>query len=144
MARITSIETYKAVLASGIINKRREEVYKALYENPHSTGNEIYQILNVNKSKSPLSQSRARFTELRDMGLIEETGKRPCKVTGRVVICYRTTDFTGRELPKEKSRKEKKNEILKNIEALGLALDSCSRTEAKDDLREIYKLVKKL
>lgn len=46
---------------------------------------------------------RARFTELADMGLIEEVERRPCNVTGRRAIVW--SFVVGPPRPREKSSK---------------------------------------
>ena len=74
-ARQTSIDCYNKIKASGLLSKRRLEVYKSILENAPCTSNEIFKSLNL-----PTNQS-GRFTELEDLGVIYGVGVRECAVT---------------------------------------------------------------
>jgi hypothetical protein len=51
----------------------------------------------------PISQLRARFTELRELGVLNEVGERLCKVSGRMCIVWDVTDALPiSDLPKKK------------------------------------------
>jgi hypothetical protein len=73
-------------------------------------------------STNVLSQSRARFTELRELGVIYEKGIKKCSVTGRNVIEWDLTD----RLPIiiKKSTNTKKNELQILKEKLAIAKTS--------------------
>ena len=62
---------------------------------------------------SPLSQSRARFTELRRLGVIKEVGVRQCKISGRRSIVWDLTDSLPvyPEIPKDERPKGLKRSI---------------------------------
>lgn len=90
--RETSIEAYKANLASGLIPKRRQDIYTLLYERGPLTQNEAVRIY---MKDSPTVNARSlgtRFSELVRMGLIKEIGKRADAVSGHLCILYEVTD----------------------------------------------------
>ena len=93
-------------------------------------------------SSNVISQSRARFTELRELGVIYEVGVKKCSITNRNVIEWDLTDNLPFELEKNKtkSKKTKINEVLSLIERLGKNLTEAEKVE----LRKIYHLVKKI
>lgn len=61
------------------------------------TANEVFEQLNLKTNQS------GRFTEMLEMGVIQEVGERVCSITGRNVILWDVTD----QLPKKKERKRK-------------------------------------
>ena len=88
--RQTSINCYNQIKAQGLLSKIRFEVYEAICNSAPCTSSEAMRgRLN---STSVLSQSRARFTELRELGVIYEKGIKKCTVTGRNVIEWDLTD----------------------------------------------------
>ena len=94
MARETSIRAYRQIKEEGLLSKMRLKVFEAILHNAPCTSGEA--LSSMLKSDSVLSQSRARFTELRDRGVIKEVGHRNCRITGRRAIW----DLTD-ELPRE-------------------------------------------
>ena len=140
MTRQTSIDCYNQIKANGLLSKSRFEIYEALCNLAPCTSAEAMKGI-LNKT-NVLSQSRARFTELRDLGVIYEKGIRKCKITGQNVIEWDLTD----ELPlKEKApvvtKKQKIEEILNDIADFGKTL---SNIENIDKLRGIYLKIKSL
>lgn len=91
MTRQTSIEAYNTIKENGLLSARRWQVYKTVYENGPITSAEAFQIMNQGSPMRNITQSRARFTELRDMGVFTEVGKRICSVTGMTVILWDCT-----------------------------------------------------
>lgn len=138
--RQTSIDCYNQIKAEGLLSKRRLEVYEAILKSaPCSSGEAFSKMLT---SSNVISQSRARFTELRELGVIYEVGVKKCSITNRNVIEWDLTDNIPLELEKNKtkSKKTKINEVLFLIERLGKELTE----EEKVKLRKIYHLVKKI
>ena len=90
MIRQTSIETYNKIEKEGLLSKMRLKVYKAIVDNAPCTSGEASATFE-NKRKVP-SQLRARFTELRELGVIKEDGTKICSITGRKAIKW---DLTG-------------------------------------------------
>jgi len=137
MARKTSIEAYHEIKESGLLSKRRFEVYEALFYYGPMTQVETGVKLHLEKMHSSISP---RFAELRDRGVIEEIGEKYCSVTGMHVILWDVTDSLPAPLPKPKSKKEIKKELLEKIVTLGFAIDS----QWKPQLRDIYRLANSL
>jgi len=138
--RQTSIDCYNQIKAEGLLSKRRLEVYEAILKSaPCSSGEAFSKMLT---SSNVISQSRARFTELRELGVIYEVGVKKCSITNRNVIEWDLTDNLPFELEKNKtkSKKTKINEVLSLIERLGKNLTEAEKVE----LRKIYHLVKKI
>ena len=118
--RQTSIDCYNQIKAEGLLSKLRLEVLEAILHSAPCTSAEAMQgRLN---STNVLSQSRARFTELRDLGVIYEKGIRKCSVTGRKAIEWDLTDNlpNNTKPPKRLTNKQKKNELLKMLKELAL------------------------
>ena len=98
-ARQTQIEAYHKIKASGLLSKRRMQVYKWLYFNGPATTREA-----LNGAGLEFRHS-GRFTELEQMGLIEEVAQVKCKTTGHMVTQYDTTGkSTVGKLPKKHNR----------------------------------------
>lgn len=139
--RQTSIDCYNQIKAEGLLSKRRLEVYEAILKSaPCSSGEAFSKMLTSN---NVISQSRARFTELRELGVIYEVGVKKCSITNRNVIEWDLTDNLPFKLEKNKtkSKKTKINEVLFLIERLGKDLwDEGEKVK----LRKIYHLVKKI
>jgi len=112
--RQTSIDCYYEIKSEGLLTKRRLEVYEAIFKNAPCTSSEA--MLNNLNSSNVLSQSRARFTELRELGVIYEKGIKKCSVTGRNVIEWDLTDRLPIEI--KTSGNSKKDRIKKAINAL--------------------------
>ena len=90
MTRQTSIDCYNQIKEKKLLSKIRFQVYEAIHKNAPCTSAEAMKgLLN---STNVLSQSRARFTELRDLGVIYEKSIRKCKITGRNVIEWDLTN----------------------------------------------------
>ena len=84
----------------------------------------------------------ARFSELVDLGVIEEVGERPCKHTGNRVMIYSVTSNLPIKLERKPTRKEKKKEILEKVKTLGGQFANGSKK--RKDLAEIYYDIEKL
>lgn len=92
MTRETSIEAYAYVQKCGYIGEKQREIYNALYGNGPMTSAETYAvILKFKKGRTAITSTRSRFTELRDMGAIQELGYRKCTITGRKAIVWAVT-----------------------------------------------------
>jgi molybdopterin/thiamine biosynthesis adenylyltransferase len=144
MTRKTSAETYQQIIAEGYISAKRLEVYKTIYKHGQMTSAEAFLIINQNKpKKSALDQSRARFTELRDMGVLEEVCERFCKVTGRKVIVWGTTDNLPIKLPKKASKQQRKKKCLDGIvwTADSIKAEKLTNEQILQQLRSLYRLV---
>lgn len=89
--RPTSIQTYREIRDSGLLSKRRWEVYDALYEHGPCTANELFKKWKV-RSFVTQQNIHPRLGELRELGVVAELEKRRCEVTGREAYVWITTD----------------------------------------------------
>ena len=136
--RQTSIDCYHQIKAEGLLSKRRFEVYQAIFRKAPCTSSEAMQgLLNAG---NVLSQSRARFTELRELGVIYEVRERKCRITGRVVIEWDLTD----NLPtRTKPINTKKNRANHAIAALRELYKNRSLSNAQD-WKNVADLIRKI
>lgn len=105
MTRDTSIETYCKIKDSGLLSKRRFEVYSLLYEWGPLTGSQIVKRYhNTYKFLLHSGSIVTRISELRDRKVVKEVSIVVCPVTGNNVILW---DVTGR-LPEEPPKKKKR------------------------------------
>ena len=115
--RQTSINCFNEIKRNGLLSKKRLEVYVAILKKAPCTSGEAFAIMTTKENQ--ISQSRARFTELRELGVIYEKGLKKCTITGKNVIEWDLTD----KLPVDfknpnKSKKQKKNEALELLREL--------------------------
>lgn len=126
MARQTSVEAYRYVQDSGVLGQRQFEVYDVLYRFGPLTANEAFNIIAKEKRRPNFdSNTRARFTELREMGAIVEVGERVCSVTGMTVILWDVTDRIPVKPEKKPSRTEikiRKAVLEERIRCMRIAL----------------------
>jgi len=88
--RETSVQAFYNALDAGIIETRRAQVWAGLQSLGVATANEVFEYLKEQRRLGLRYDSNtcARFTELRDLGLIREVGQRPCRVTGQTCITW--------------------------------------------------------
>ena len=115
--RQTSIDCYNEIKANGLLSKKRLQVYVAILKNAPCTSGEAFATMITKENQ--ISQSRARFTELRELGVIYEKGNRKCRVTGKNVIEWDLTD----KLPinfknNNKTKKERINDAINSFRKL--------------------------
>lgn len=143
--RTTSIEVYKFLEENGTLSAKRWEVYATVYNNGPMTSAEAIAKINEGKSIKSLTQSRARFTELRGMGLLKETGERVCKITGYNVIEWDVTDQLPLKLEKAPTRKAKIETYCKKLESLPLLVsDIFERSELAKTITTLVEELKNL
>ena len=139
MARQTSIDCYNQIKAEGLLSKMRFKVYECILTNAPCTSAEA--LSNMLSKNSAITSSRARFTELRELGVIYEVRNRKCTITGRTAIEWDLTDG----LPKEKiiSDNSKKQRIQTTIDALKLLYKN-KLTATLDDWQMVANLIRKI
>lgn len=143
--RTTSIEVYKFLEENGTLSAKRWEIYATVYNHGPITSGEAFAKLSEGKTLKSLSQSRARFTELRGMGLLKETGERECKITGYTVIEWDVTDQLPLKLEKAPTRKEKIETYCKKLESLPLLVsDIFEREELSTKITKLVEELKNL
>lgn len=135
--RQTSIDTYNEIKNSGLLSKRRMEVYDVLFHHGPMTANDL---VRHNKLHHPYANQtgwNARFSELERMKAIKEVGLKKDDVSGNECIVWDVTDEIPIKL--EKSNKgELKKELIDKIIALGKIISP----EWKQPLREIFTIAK--
>ena len=115
--RQTSIDCYNKIKSEGLLSKMRLKVYEAILKNAPCTSGEAFATMTTKENQ--ISQSRARFTELRELGVIYEVKNRKCTITGMNVIEWDLTDKIPNKFKKtNKTKKEKINEALKSLRIL--------------------------
>ncbi len=82
--RETSRLAYEAICDSGEITGRRLEALRCVYAYGPATAHEMF------RAPGELGLWK-RLSELRDRGMIWESGQRRCRITGRVAIVWAST-----------------------------------------------------
>ena len=101
-ARETSLKVYRQIQAEGLLNRRRWQVYSLLFERGPMTQMEAAAELGeLDHSITP------RFSELKRMNAIIETGEGKCKRTGRMAYLWGLTGKLPTALPKRVSSKKR-------------------------------------
>ena len=85
MRQITSIEAYRAIVKN--LGKRQAAVLRVLEKGRPLTNLELSTMAGL-----PINSVTPRVFELRKLGLVEEAGKRPCQMSGRMAIAWRVVD----------------------------------------------------
>ena len=144
MVRSTSIEAYHDLINSDELGKKQKIVLQALIvANLKNGAVSAAELFNEQlKGKNLVfSNVRARLSELRDMGVIEERDKRACAYTTRKVI---TWHFTGAK-PERVNRipKSLKKELIKERFNLMYA-ELRGHNKLREDLKALWRMVREL
>ena len=93
MSQVTSRAAFEAAMGSGLIAERQRQVFEIVCLHGPLTANEAFNFLQrrVGRAFRFDSNTRARFTELRELGVIEEAPARLCSVSHRRCIVWRAT-----------------------------------------------------
>ena len=93
MTRETSILAFEQAKASGLVGRRHLQLLHIVAVHGPMTANEAFNVLKDQMGSDFRfdSNTRARFTEMRDLGVIEEAPARECKITGRECIVWKLT-----------------------------------------------------
>jgi len=86
--RQTSLNTYYKIKSTGLLSKIRLKVTEGFVVCEPCTSTELEKYMNTNHN---LKGSWKVLSWLRDCGVIYESGKRDCKITGRNVIEWSLT-----------------------------------------------------
>jgi hypothetical protein len=88
--RETSVRAFYNAVDTGVIRTRREQVWIALQDLGVATASEVFEHLKVQRHFAIRydSNTSARMTELRDLGVIREIGTRPCRITKQICITW--------------------------------------------------------
>jgi len=82
--RQTSAEAFRVITETGLLSKRRLQVYEHLYHNGPLTAKQLSLALHFSAWK--------RVSELRRMGCVRELGVVVCEYTGHKVLQWDVTD----------------------------------------------------
>lgn len=104
--RVTSIEALEWLRDENLIGKRQHEVLGAVLEMPNSTDRELANYLDADDP----NYVRPRRRELEKLGIIKESGERPCFITNRNSKTWCLASFSKKSiLNRKKAIKTKKN-----------------------------------
>ena len=137
MTRQTSIDTYIKVQESGLLSRRRFQVYDVLFHNGPLSQTETHAHI---KDAATLHSVGPRFAELKKMGVIIEVGTRRCSITGENVYVWDVTDKLPVKFERKIARKAMKSQLLQKIAGVGGVIDE----KWKVPLREIYLMAKEI
>jgi len=141
--RKTSIATYIDIERSGLLSKKRLEVFRILHDEGPLTGAQVSKIHGETYGANTVSETvRNRITELYEYGVVEEAGKGPCPITGREVIIWQVSGRMPVKPPKKQTFRQKKDELLEDIVEVGKLLEFYPVPREK--LLEVYYKLKKL
>ena len=100
--RGTSKAVYHSIVASGLLGEMQQAVFDCLYRYGPMTGSEIDEKLTGSRG-----HYHKRLSELKKMDVVEEVGKRTCKVTGRVALVWGCSGRIARKYSPSRSRAER-------------------------------------
>ena len=137
--RQTSIDCYYQIKEEGLLSKMRFKVYEAILRKaPCTSAEALSTILSKN---SAITSSRARFTELRELGVIYEVQNRKCTITGSTSIEWDLTDRLPINIKKSnKTKKQKIDEVLNSLRELY----KNKNTSTIEDWKMVADLIKSL
>jgi hypothetical protein len=124
MARETSVSTYLDIINNGRLTELREECYRALYAYGPASANELIKMAASDKSFVGMSNIPKRLSELRRCGVAYEVCKRKCKVTGREVIIWDTTDSLPVDYEKPETKKDKIESAINELRKLYVKINN--------------------
>ena len=115
--RQTSIDCYNQIKEEGLLSNMRFKVYEAILKKAPCTSAEVLSIM-LSKN-SAITSSRARFTELRELGVIYEVQNRKCTITGRTSIEWDLTDRLPINIKNpNKTKKHRVDDALNSLREL--------------------------
>jgi len=137
--RQTSIDCYNKIKSEGLLSNMRFKVYEAILRKAPCTSGEAFATMTTKENQ--ISQSRARFTELRELGVIYEVQNRKCKITGMNVIEWDLTDRLPIKIKKcNRTKKHKIDDALNSLRELYKNKD----TSTDQDWKLVADLIKSI
>jgi hypothetical protein len=137
--RQTSIDCYNQIKSEGLLSKMRLKVYEAILRKAPCTSGEAFATMTTKENQ--ISQSRARFTELRELGVIYEVRNRKCTITGMNVIEWDLTDKLPIKVKNtNKTKKQRIDEALKSLRILYKNKD----LNTDEDWKKVANLIKSI
>jgi hypothetical protein len=137
--RQTSIDCYNQIKEQGLLSNMRFKVYEAILRKAPCTSGEAFATMTTKENQ--ISQSRARFTELRELGVIYEKGEKQCSITGRNVIEWDLTDRLPVNIKNSaKTKKQRLDDALNSLRELYKNKD----ISTDDDWKIVADLIKSI
>ena len=137
--RQTSIDCYNKIKQEGLLSNMRFKVYEAILRKAPCTSGEAFATMTTKENQ--ISQSRARFTELRELGVIYEKGEKKCSITGRNVIEWDLTDRLPVNIKSSnKTKKQRLDTALNSLRELYKNKDNST----DDDWKTVADLIKSI
>ena len=128
--RQTSIDCYNEIKEEGLLSKMRFKVYESILTNAPCTSAEV--LSTMLSKNSAITSSRARFTELRELGVIYEVQNRKCTITRRTSIEWDLTDRLPINIKKtNKTKKHRINDAINSFRELYKNKDSSTNEDWK-------------
>jgi hypothetical protein len=116
--RLTTLEAYTKVKESGLLSELRLKVFEAVCTHDKLTASELRIKISGHQTNANSGVLGTRLSELERMGLIRTIGTRKCSISGYNALVWEVTGNMPIKLDKKKTIKQKKQEILENIEKL--------------------------
>lgn len=89
LGRIAATESWHKIKADGVPSRMHGLILEAIRKHGPMTGTECYRAIERDHGLKLNYNTRTRFGELRDAGLLDEAGLRHCTVTGKRVIVWK-------------------------------------------------------
>ena len=126
MTRETSMAAYETARASGLVGLRQLQVLRIVALHGPMTANEAFNVLSAELGKEFRfdSNTRARFTELRDLNLLQEDGRRQCTITGRACISWKLTGMAPAKTPPRVTPRQRIKQLEEQIRTLQREIQS--------------------
>jgi hypothetical protein len=90
--RKTSIEAYKQITASGLLSRRRMEVYEILFHHGPLTAHGVVEFARSFAPSANQTSFNARLSELKRLGVVQEVGYKDDVVSGHKCILWDVND----------------------------------------------------
>jgi len=123
MVRWTSKKAYKEIKESGLLSKRRMELYEIIYQNGPLTATEAASLLKTAGRMGRVHNACARIGELKAMSVVKEIGHRESSISGKTSILWATTSNLPVKTGKRKKLEEKVNTAKERYLKLKRKLD---------------------
>jgi hypothetical protein len=137
--RDTSTDAYRLIKAKGLLSKLRFLVYETIVQHGPVSISEILQY--AAQEKRNTGSLTGRISELERMGVIKDSYRGPCPVTGNNVIFWVATNELPVKLVKEVPLKEKLAKAFKAIDLTVLELEQMSCQECSTKLSRIRNML---
>jgi len=137
--RQTSIDCFNQIKEEGLLSNMRFKIYESILINAPCTSAEV--LSTMLSKNSAITSSRARFTELRELGVIYEVQNRKCTITGRTSIEWDLTDRLPVNMKKtNKTKKHRTDDALNSLRELF----KNKKNSTVEDWKEVANLIKSI